>query len=78
MIKIKNSLLLILVFSFLITYSQKRGVAYGHHSPNDMKALSPEISWWYNWSISLKYQAYLCFQNLKEHLSKVFDNFGKL
>ncbi len=50
MIKIKNSLLLILVFSFLITYSQKRGVAYGHHSPNDMKALAPEISWWYNWS----------------------------
>ncbi|MBX3214177.1 MAG: glycoside hydrolase family protein [Labilithrix sp.] len=27
----------------------KRGVAYGHHSPADMQALSKGISWWYNW-----------------------------
>lgn len=30
--------------------SQKRGVAYGHHSVADMNALKPGISWWYNWS----------------------------
>lgn len=29
--------------------SCKRGVAYGHHSVADMSALSPGISWWYNW-----------------------------
>ena len=29
--------------------SCKRGVAYGHHSPKDMAALAPGISWWYNW-----------------------------
>ncbi|HEY0468759.1 MAG TPA: glycoside hydrolase family protein, partial [Polyangiaceae bacterium] len=29
--------------------SCKRGVAYGHHSIADLKALSPAISWWYNW-----------------------------
>ena len=32
-----------------IRKSCKRGVAYGHHSPADMAALSPGISWWYNW-----------------------------
>lgn len=29
----------------------------------------------YQW---LPFEAYLCFQNLKEHLSNVLDNFGKL
>lgn len=28
----------------------KRGVAYGHHSAADLDALSPGISWWYNWA----------------------------
>lgn len=28
----------------------KRGVAYGHHSSADMQALSPAVSWWYNWA----------------------------
>src|SRR6188768_255226 len=27
----------------------KRGLAYGHHSVADLKALSPGVSWWYNW-----------------------------
>jgi len=27
----------------------KRGVAYGHHSVDDLTALSPGVSWWYNW-----------------------------
>jgi hypothetical protein len=35
--------------TLLIRKSCKRGVAYGHHSPADMAALSPGISWWYNW-----------------------------
>lgn len=30
--------------------SAKRGVAYGYHSADDMRVLSPGISWWYNWS----------------------------
>ncbi|MEI9952261.1 MAG: glycosyl hydrolase [Pseudomonadota bacterium] len=29
--------------------SCKRGVAYGQHSIPDLKALSPGVSWWYNW-----------------------------
>lgn len=29
--------------------SCKRGVAYGHHSVADLTALSPGISFWYNW-----------------------------
>ncbi|AKT36458.1 glycoside hydrolase family protein [Chondromyces crocatus] len=28
----------------------KRGVAYGYHSQADMLALSPAVSWWYNWT----------------------------
>ncbi|MET0401584.1 MAG: glycosyl hydrolase [Cystobacter sp.] len=32
------------------TKSAKRGLAYGYHSAEDMRALSPGISWWYNWA----------------------------
>ena len=31
--------------------SCKRGLAYGHHSLADLNALSPGVSWWYNWDI---------------------------
>ena len=31
------------------TPSCKRGLAYGHQSIADLKALSPGVSWWYNW-----------------------------
>lgn len=31
--------------------AQKRGIAYGYHSPQDMQMLSPNISWWYNWAV---------------------------
>lgn len=34
----------------LAVFGQKRGVAYGHHTPEDLEVLSPGISWWYNWS----------------------------
>ena len=29
--------------------SEKRGMAYGHHSQADMQGLESNISWWYNW-----------------------------
>jgi len=32
------------------TKSTKRGVAYDLASPADLAALSPGVSWWYNWS----------------------------
>lgn len=32
------------------TSACKRGVAYGYHSEADMRALSPGVSWWYNWA----------------------------
>jgi hypothetical protein len=32
------------------TKSTKRGIGYGYHSADDMRALSAGISWWYNWS----------------------------
>ncbi len=40
------------VFTCLIASAQngKRGMAYGHHSPQDLSVLAPEVSWWYNWS----------------------------
>lgn len=28
----------------------KRGVAYGHHSEADLRALSKGVTWWYNWA----------------------------
>jgi hypothetical protein len=28
----------------------KRGVAYGRHSEADLRALSPAVTWWYNWA----------------------------
>jgi hypothetical protein len=30
--------------------SEKRGLAYGHHSVNDLAALRSGIQWWYNWA----------------------------
>lgn len=30
--------------------SEKRGMAYGQHSLNDMKAMQHNVRWWYNWS----------------------------
>lgn len=48
----------------LTSYSQKRGLAYGFHSYEDIDALGSEISWWYNWSeapeetVSENYSAY--------------------
>ncbi len=30
----------------------KRGLAYGYLSPQDLEVLSPETSWWYNWSVT--------------------------
>ena len=41
---------LILSFSTIFGQSGKRGMAYGHHSPEDLEVLSPNVSWWYNWS----------------------------
>ncbi|WP_224997180.1 glycosyl hydrolase [Cesiribacter sp. SM1] len=31
------------------TRSEKRGIGYGYHTPQDMEALSKGVSWWYNW-----------------------------
>lgn len=30
--------------------SEKRGLAYGHHSANDLKVMQNKVRWWYNWS----------------------------
>lgn len=49
--KYKFSLLLaIFAVSALTVQAQKRGLAYGHNSPEDLAVLSPAITWWYNWS----------------------------
>ncbi len=45
--------LLLVAISLSYGYSQnKRGLAYGYHSPEDIAALTPEVSWWYNWTVS--------------------------
>src|SRR5580704_5437490 len=36
--------------SSTLSKSAKRGVAYDLASPADLAALSPGVSWWYNWS----------------------------
>lgn len=46
------SLLLLGASGFSQTKSKKRGMAYGYHSVADMAAISNNVSWWYNWSIS--------------------------
>jgi hypothetical protein len=43
-------LVVVLVISSPAASAQKRGLAYGHNSPEDLAVMSPEISWWYNWS----------------------------
>ncbi len=30
--------------------SDKRGLAYGYHTPNDLKAMQKNVRWWYNWA----------------------------
>ncbi len=48
---IRTTLCTVLLTITALCYGQgKRGIAYGHHSKNDLAVLSPEISWWYNWS----------------------------
>lgn len=48
---LKHILLVLLFFTIAeISYGQKRGMAYGFHSPEDLDVLSPHVSWWYNWS----------------------------
>ncbi|MDX6182750.1 glycosyl hydrolase [Flavobacterium sp. Fl-77] len=49
---IKKIILALLVSSVSInsfSQSPKRGIAYGNHSLEDLQALKPGISWWYNW-----------------------------
>ena len=41
---------ILFIYCVLLYPQNKRGIAYGYHSPNDLEVLSPEISWWYNWS----------------------------
>jgi len=47
----KTAFTSLLLFTSILIFSQnKRGLAYGFHSYNDVEALTPEVSWWYNWS----------------------------
>lgn len=32
--------------------SEKRGLAYGHHSTNDLAAMQGKVKWWYNWAVT--------------------------
>lgn len=51
----KNLSITALLFCFSIAVfaqSPKRGIAYGYHSQEDLLALKPGVSWWYNWSPS--------------------------
>jgi len=49
----KPTFLFLLLILFSTVYAQKkRGIAYGHHSPEDLAVMSPNVSWWYNWAIT--------------------------
>ncbi|NJO90294.1 MAG: hypothetical protein HC831_16120 [Chloroflexia bacterium] len=57
---------LFFLFCYYFSFSQqKRGIAYGHHSPQDLQILSPEISWWYNWS-----------ETPESSVADVYSNYG--
>lgn len=64
-----KSLLLVFCFIMLVqpaisqVKSQKRGIAYGYHSEADLAAISPSVTWWYNWSHSPDSKVALVFQN---------------
>lgn len=32
--------------------SEKRGLAYGSHSPDDLAIMQGKVKWWYNWSVA--------------------------
>jgi hypothetical protein len=44
--------LVLLLSTAVFAQSPKRGIAYGYHSVDDLTALKPGVSWWYNWSPS--------------------------
>ena len=50
----KNVLLILVALliansSFSQIKNEKRGIAYGQHSEEDLQAISGKLSWWYNW-----------------------------
>jgi hypothetical protein len=60
------------VFCCLIIFSQiliaqvkseKRGIAYGHHSESDLEVISRGLSWWYNWYVEPESGVKETFQN---------------
>lgn len=57
-------LILVLVnISIVSAQSEKRGIAYGYHSPEDLEALSPDVTWWYNWAVAPESSVADVFQN---------------
>lgn len=42
-------MILITVPAFTQIKSKKRGIAYGYNTEADLKAISENVSWWYNW-----------------------------
>ncbi|HLN72820.1 MAG TPA: glycosyl hydrolase [Prolixibacteraceae bacterium] len=65
----KGKLLLLLSIIFISTSafsqikSKKRGIAFGYNTESDFKALSKNISWWYNWSTRPESEVALVYQN---------------
>lgn len=45
------------------TKSTKKGIAYGHHSIEDISVESASLSWWYNWSNAPESEVANVFQN---------------
>ncbi|MGE5394369.1 MAG: glycosyl hydrolase [Candidatus Saccharibacteria bacterium] len=66
---LKGKLLLFLCLLFISNAaftqvkSKKRGIAYGSNTEADFKALSKNLSWWYNWSIRPDSKVALVYQN---------------
>lgn len=58
-------LLIVLIQSTIVLSQEKRGIAYGYHSPEDMEVLAPQVSWWYNWS-----------EKPENSVANVFEDYG--
>ncbi|RJE74615.1 glycosyl hydrolase [Reichenbachiella sp. MSK19-1] len=61
-----NRILLATLLTLMVwsAQSQKRGMAYGHHSAEDMEILAPHVNWWYNWSETPDAKVASSFTNL--------------
>ena len=65
---------ILFILSSVVLAQNKRGLAYGFHSSNDIQALTPSVSWWYNWAVAPDADVADNFQNYSyEYIPMAWD-----